>query len=253
MIRNLLPFVCYLTMLFSASAQQFKGFSTVSSSHNMTVEVTIDVSNNEVLLVLTGPSNQWFGYGFGKSNMFRAYAIITSGAGIIEERKLGNHNKGGALAPSITWSKSTVSGSIRTDSIKRLLAGLSSDHFSFPTSASSFSVIWATGSGQNLAKHNLSNRGLVNFQLSEDIHLGEQNIPVWKLGPNPVNDMLSVRFSAYSQQTVLDIFSHNGQHISQHYLGNGTEFDFSVAHLPKGTYFIRLSNSKGVDFQNLVK
>ncbi len=173
-----------LTFIFFSSfsfAQILNGTAVLSSSNNMTVDITVDVPQNEVTIVLTGTNNQWFGFGFGGTQMFNRYSLITTGAGVLSERKLGNHNSGTSLTSSITSVNTTVSGSIRTVTLKRPIAGLNSNYFSFPTSPGSFIMIWAKGNGMNLANHGGGNRGsgmitLSNTCLSSTNILPSQNI-----------------------------------------------------------------------------
>lgn len=139
--------------------QILNGTATLSAANNMTVDLTVDVPQNEVTIVFTGTNNFWFGFGFGGTQMFNRYSVITTGAGGISERKLGNHNSGTTLTSSLTSINTTVSGSIRTVTIKRPIAGMNSNYFSFPTSPSSIIMIWAKGNGMNLSNHGGGNRG----------------------------------------------------------------------------------------------
>lgn len=161
--------------------QVLNGTATLSSSNNMTADITVDVPQNEVTIVLTGTNNTWFGFGFGGTQMFNRYSVITTGAGAVSERKLGNHSSGTSLSSSLTSVNTTVSGSIRTVTIKRPIAGLNSNYFSFPTSPGSFMMIWAKGNGTNLANHGGGNRGsgmitLSNTCVSSTNILPAQNI-----------------------------------------------------------------------------
>lgn len=158
-----LAFICITSI---ASAQILNGTGTLSSANNMTCDITVNVPQNEVTIVLTGPNNVWFGFGFGGTQMFNRYSIITTGAGTVSERNLGNHNSGTLLTSSFTSVNTTVSGSIRTVTLVRPIAGLNSNYFSFPTSPGSFMMIWGKGNGSNLANHGGGNRGSSMFTLS---------------------------------------------------------------------------------------
>lgn len=151
---------------FYGSSQVLNGTATLSASNNMTVDIIVDIPQNEVTLVFTGTNNSWFGFGFGGTQMFNRYSIITTGAGAVSERKLGNHSAGTLLTSSLTSINTTVAGSIRTVTVKRPIAGMNSNYFSFPTSPGSFMMIWAKGNGMNLANHGGGNRGSSLITLS---------------------------------------------------------------------------------------
>lgn len=150
----------------SSFAQVLHGSTTVSSVNNMTIDITVDVGQSEVTIVMTGPSSTWFGYGFGGTAMFNRYSIITTGTGAISERRLGNHNSGTLLTSSFSSSNTSVNGSIRTDTVKRAITGLNSNYFTFPTTAGSFMLIWGKGFGSSLANHGGGNRGSAMITLS---------------------------------------------------------------------------------------
>lgn len=149
----------FVAFTFTANSQILNGSTTVSSVNNMTIDLTVDVAQNEVTIVISGPSSNWFAYGFGGSSMFNTYSIVTTGAGVMSERKLGNHNAGTSLASSFSSNSTSVSGAIRTDTIRRPIAGLNNNYFSFPTSPGSFMLIWGKGNGSSLSNHGGSNRG----------------------------------------------------------------------------------------------
>lgn len=175
-MKKILLFALSIFSTFSFS-QILNGTATLSASNNMTVDVTVDVAQNEVTIVFTGTNNQWFGFGFGGTQMFNRYSVITTGAGAISERKLGNHNSGTTLISSLTSINTTVSGSIRTVTIKRPIAGMNSNYFSFPTSPSSFIMIWAKGNGMNLSNHGGGNRGSGMLTLSNSCVASVNQLP----------------------------------------------------------------------------
>jgi hypothetical protein len=84
--------VCLLSQ--TISAQVLQGTTTVSGANNMTITVTVNTSTDVVDITCTGPSSQWYGYGFGGASMTNRYTLIVEGSGSITERKLGNHTSG---------------------------------------------------------------------------------------------------------------------------------------------------------------
>lgn len=175
----------YLLILFIftisiSNAQLFEGSTTLSSTNNMTLDVSINTNTNEVTIEYTGPSNLWYAVGFGGSSMANTYIILTDGAGNVTERKLGNHNAGSQLSPSLTSSNTNINGSIRTTTVTRPLMGPNGDYYDF-SGASTIPLIWARGTGANLAYHGSSNKGPAMVTMTSSC-----NIPVTNLGDTTV-------------------------------------------------------------------
>lgn len=143
----------------SSSAQILRGSTTVSGTNNMDITVTVNTNTNMVEIEMTGMNGTWFGYGFGGSSMSGRYTMITDGAGNFQERQLGAHTAGSTLSSSATVSSNTTSGSVRTVVVTRPRVGQSSSYYTFPSTASSISLIWGKGSGSSLSQHSSSNRG----------------------------------------------------------------------------------------------
>ena len=94
------------------------------SSKNFDITVNIDLITNNVRLTINGPSNVWFGVGFGGSIMSGTYSIICSGSNVVQERKLGDHEAGSILTSSITVESDTISGTTRTVILTRDRIGM---------------------------------------------------------------------------------------------------------------------------------
>ena len=85
--------------------------------------------DDELLLVMEGPSGTWFGVGFGGARpgeMARAYAIVADADGKTHERKLTAKDAGGAdLGRSIRVHENAVVGHTRTVILSRAMQGAS--------------------------------------------------------------------------------------------------------------------------------
>jgi hypothetical protein len=83
------------------------------------------------------------------------WTVVVDGAGAVTERKLGDHEPGTLLAPSLTVVSNTVAAGVRTVVASRPLAGTSPDYFTFTTVSADATVkfISAVGSGSAFAYH----------------------------------------------------------------------------------------------------
>ena len=146
------------------------------SSNSATIDVSVFVdlkqlpSNNGIAkITVTGPSSVWFGVAFGAKTFTMSdepYTIIADGNGNVYERKLGNHDGGTKLSPSINILSNRVVDGKRSVLITRSFKGKSNDYYTFdPSSESTISILSASGEGPNFSYHGPKTRGGSSIQL----------------------------------------------------------------------------------------
>ena len=77
------------------------------------LELTLSHDTKSINISVSGPSDVWFGFGFGAAAMKdQPYAVIVDGEGAVTERKLADHSPGEALS-NTKWqiSKTTIESS----------------------------------------------------------------------------------------------------------------------------------------------
>jgi len=130
--------------------------STTSLIH---LEVNIDESTDSVHITMTGPPDVWFGVGFGASTMYdNPWTLIVSQESDfadwqVMERKLGTHQPGMKLAPSVTVEANDVKDGNRTVTVSRSLSGKTADYYTFVPGTNSINFINAVGGTANFAQH----------------------------------------------------------------------------------------------------
>eukprot|EP00039_Didymoeca_costata_P022118 m.3773 g.3773 ORF g.3773 m.3773 type:complete len:792 (-) comp2823_c0_seq1:19-2394(-) len=132
------------------------GSKTLSGFTSSVIDMGVSIMDTTATITLKGPSNVWFGVGFGAQAMLDApWTIIVDGYGNVSEYKLGNHLAGNQLKPSLTVTSNTVAQGVRTVVVSRPTQGSGPDYYSFNTSAqdASIPVINAVGSGPAYAYH----------------------------------------------------------------------------------------------------
>eukprot|EP00931_Biecheleriopsis_adriatica_P039550 TRINITY_DN22616_c0_g1_i2.p1 TRINITY_DN22616_c0_g1~~TRINITY_DN22616_c0_g1_i2.p1 ORF type:complete len:480 (-),score=77.41 TRINITY_DN22616_c0_g1_i2:82-1521(-) len=103
-----------------AHATQFAGHSQPL----VKLSIELDTAKQQAQLTLTGPSDVWFGIGFGAKFMEQGpWTVIVDGKGGVTERKLGSHQPGRELAASIAVKESSINGTLRTVVLTRALQG----------------------------------------------------------------------------------------------------------------------------------
>jgi hypothetical protein len=146
-------------------------FGTASWGLNNEYSLEIQIQNDEVLLTANGPNDRFFGLGFDSSVMEDAYAIIINGTDV-HERKLGDHTPGTIVQGSVTISSTdTTSDTLQRVVLSRSIEGLTSDHYTFPSSETTIPMIWTHGdeTGEYLLEYHGPNRGTFNITLSAQI------------------------------------------------------------------------------------
>ena len=137
------------------------------------VNVTARLDRDAVELTIAGPSDRWFGVGFGSSTMCLhaqgdecptggPYAIVVANTTIFE-RKLDSHGAGTMLTSSVTVLSDTIDDGIRTVRVTRPLQGQTDGHYTFEYQASSLELIVATGCDEVFQHHCDHASSKINF------------------------------------------------------------------------------------------
>lgn len=235
MRRSLLQFsflgAALIALVNSAAGQSFVGNTTVNAAQNMSIEVATYPVGDSVVITMNGPSNVWFAYGFGGTSMSGTYCMVNDGSGNVTERKLGNHAQGTALISSLTSSNTSVAGGVRTTVVKRSLTGMNANYFTFPSSGTSFSIIWAYGFGANLSSHAGRGASLLNLTLNCNNAI---DVSVTQAGP-----VLTANFASADSYQWLDCDNSFAP------LSGETNASFTASSV--GNYAVEISNGGCVD------
>ena len=152
----------------SLFAQSFStGTQTLSSG--LTTSINIDNDTGTTTLMLAGPSDKWFGIGFGNSNMNGTDILMTNGSSTLRDA-YSTSNGLPQAEDSQDWTlevNSVVNGT-RTIVASRANNTGDSNDYVFNASAGSLTVIWAIGSSTTYAYHSI--RGATALSVSLGIY-----------------------------------------------------------------------------------
>eukprot|EP01084_Bolivina_argentea_P237166 398674_1 len=134
-------------------------------------DILVEINNNLVTITMNGPSNIWYGIGFGARVMNGTYAIIIRD--VIEERMLGSHTSGSIISSFITVQNDTIDtiNSIRTVVLTRSRIG-DATQYSFPSSIDNINIIYAYGSSLTFNSMPFGQAGILSFK-----QVGGTNLP----------------------------------------------------------------------------
>jgi len=240
--------ILFLTTSFSLFAQSFStGTQTLSSG--LTTSINIDNDTGTTTLMLAGPSNKWFGIGFGNSNMNGTDILMTDGSSTLRDAYSTSNGEPQADA-SQDWTlevNSVVNGT-RTIVASRANNTGDSNDYVFNASAGSLTVIWAVGSSTTYAYHSI--RGATALSVSLGVY--ENNLLSFEMYPNPVSDVLNIQLPTGTEKAEVGVFDYTGRLVSSKTISsNDTAID--VQQISKGIYMIRVDANNKIGVQRFIK
>ena len=240
--------ILFLITSSSLFAQSFStGTQTLTSG--LTANINIDNDTGTTTLTLAGPSNKWFGIGFGNSNMNGTDILMTDGSSTLRDAYSTSNGEPLAEA-SQDWTlevNSVVNGT-RTIVASRANNTGDSNDYVFNASAGSLTVIWAVGSSTTYAYHSI--RGATALSVSLGVY--ENNLLSFEMYPNPVSDVLNIQLPTGTEKAEVGVFDYTGRLVSSKTISsNDTAID--VQQISKGIYMIRIATNTKIGVQRFIK
>ena len=241
-----------ILFLITSSSLFAQSFSTGTQplSFGLTTSINIDNDTGTTTLMLAGPSNKWFGIGFGNSNMNGTDILMTNGSSTLRD---AYSTSNGTPQPEASqdWIlevNSVVNGT-RTIVASRANNTGDSNDYVFNASAGSLTVIWAIGgSSQYSSGH--SNRGWTSLGVS--LGISENNLLNFEMYPNPVSDALNIQLPTSTEKAEVSVFDYTGRLVSSKIISsNDTAID--VQKISKGIYMIRVAANNKIGVQRFLK
>ena len=240
--------ILFLITSFSLFAQSFStGTQTLSSE--LTANINIDNDTGTTTLTLAGPSNKWFGIGFGNSNMNGTDILMTNGSSTLRDAYSTSNGLPQAEA-SQDWTlevNSVVNGT-RTIVASRANNTGDSNDYVFNASAGSLTVIWAIGSSTTYAYHSI--RGAT--ALSVSLGISENNLLSFEMYPNPVSDVLNIQLPTSTEKAEVSVFDYTGRLVSSKTISSNDKA-IDVQKISKGIYMIRVAANNKIGVQRFIK
>ena len=238
----------FLISSFTLFAQSFStGTQTLLSG--LTANINIDADTDITTLTLTGPSNAWFGIGFGNSDMNGTDIFMTTGSSIQDSYSSSNGEPQPDASQDWTLVSNTVSGSNRTIVATRANNTGDSDDHIFNASAGSLSVIYAKGSSTNYAYHG-GNRGFTT--LSVTLGISENKLLSFEMYPNPVSDVLNIQLPTGTDKAEVGVYDYTGRLVSTKTISSN-DSTLDVQNISKGIYIIRVTTNSKIGVQRFIK
>jgi hypothetical protein len=248
--------------IVSFSQQKSTGTISLSNSVPMTANFTLDNATSQVTLVLTGPSDRWFGLGIGIVSGFGMDAgdavvfTTTTTPNLTDRNFIGGVNPPLDTTQNWTTVSNTVTGTVRTLTLTRALTTGDSNDFPLPyatTNSLSFGGVRATNATMSVGSHGGSASAgyAVNIPL---VTLGVEDftLKATQIYPNPSKGIFTVQ-----SKTTLDkisVYSQTGVLVkSIEVLTNSSEMiEVSLQGLQTGVYLLELQNTTEKSWKKVV-
>lgn len=252
-------FLFFISVTISAQTLT-TGTVSLNPSADFTVKFDINTSNNTVTLTLTGDSNRWLGVAPGVaqgSSMGNAGddVVIYSSLGLQDRNLTGNLGQPN-VDSSQDWNlvSDNTTGGLRTVVATRLINTGDSNDYVFPTTETSFPIIWANGSNTNINGGH-SNRGgtvVTTTTLSNNAFEAEQ--VDFTIFPNPSSKDLNI---SVSQNTVVEKFNMEiydvlGKKVLSETISNRNT-TINIQDWSSGVYLIKIQNGKTHQTNRFIK
>lgn len=239
--------------IVSFAQQKSTGTISLSNSVPMTANFTLNNTTSQVTLILTGPSDRWFGLGIGITAGFGMDSgdcvvfTTTTTPNLTDRNFVGGVNPPQDAMQNWTIVSNTVTGTVRTLTLTRALTTGDSNDFPLPyatTNSLSFGGVRASSATMSVSSHGGSASAgyAVNIPL---VTLGVEDFTLnaTKIYPNPSKGV----FTLESKTTLdkINVYSQTGVlvktiEVANNSLGN---FEVNLQGFQTGVYLLELQNT----------
>jgi hypothetical protein len=236
----------------------FSGFSqskttgVINLTSNMTANFTLNNSTSKVTLVLTGPSDRWFGLGLGVVDGFR----MSDGDVLLYTTSLTDRNFVGTGTPANdTQDWTTVSNNfaagVRTLTLERNLTNSDANDLQLPyASTNSINLAWAQNGSAN---NNLSSNHNVGFVTGTFSSLGVEDFSLnaTTVYPNPSSGAFYIKTK--TNLSKVNVYNQTGALVKTvNVTGASKEVALNISGIQSGVYFLELQNDSEKSWKKLI-
>ena len=255
-----------LILMFVSSfiIAQSKATGVISLQPNMTADFILDNTTSKVTLILTGPSDRWFGIGIGVASGFGMSAgdvlvyATASSVTTLTDRKFG-----GLLNPTIDVSQDwtlvsdiLVGTTSRTLTLTRNLTNsdATGSDFQMPYgTTNSFSIVGVRASSAtfNVGSHGGSSSA--GYAIATFTTLGTEDFSLRAsaIYPNPSNG--TFRIQTETDLTKVNVYGQTGNFIKTiEVKDNSQDVEVNLKGVAKGIYLLELQNETDKSWKKIV-
>lgn len=247
-----------LVAMSGFSQQKTTGVMTLSNNVPMTANFTLDNATSLVTLVLTGPSDRWFGLGLGPSvvdgfGMSDGDALVftTNTTPNLTDRNFqGTGQPPQDAAQSWTTVTNTVAGTVRTLVLTRALTNTdggdnAGQDLQLPYATTNSIIIGGVRAGSasmGVSGHGGGSSGGFATGTFTTLGVEDFSLNASTVFPNPSNGRFTVKTKTSLDK--INVYTQTGTFVKEVTVNNGaTEAEVNVEGLSTGIYLIELQNA----------
>lgn len=250
-MKKITLLLAFLLLTIIGNAQS-KVTGLITLANNMTADLTLNSNTLKVTLILTGPSDRWFGFGIGMSAGFGmqagdvlVYTTATTPA-LTDRRFIGTQEPSQDASQDWTTVSDGVSGSTRTLTLTRDLTNsdTAGSDFQMPyATTNSFSIVaMRTNSASFSMSYHGDSTTAGAFTTATFTTLGttDFSLNASSIYPNPSKGTFKI--ATKTNLTAITIYSQSGSLIKTIKVDSTDATEVSVSDLQTGVYLLELKN-----------
>jgi hypothetical protein len=205
-MKKTLLFIFLIATSHLSAQTSSTGMQTLLS--NLSAQIDVNGTNNTTTLTISGPSNVWFGIGFGAQSMAGDVDIfMTDGNTIRDAFSIAKNVPPADAQQDWVLVSNNVSGSTRTIVANRPNDTGDAKDFVFSSSATTLPIIYAVGSSTTYAQH--TNRGITILGLT--LGISEAKRLDFEMSPNPASEEITIQLPAGSNDANIELYDYIGR------------------------------------------
>jgi Secretion system C-terminal sorting domain len=239
--------------LFLSAFSQSKSTGNISIGSTFTANFTLNNDTSKVTLVLTGPSDRWFGLGLGVMSGFG----MSDGDVLVYTTLLTDRNYIGTQAPALdnqdwTTLSNTFASGVRTLTLERDLTNTDANDLQLPyASTSSINLGWARANG---VITNLSSNHSVGFTsgtFSTVLGVEDFSLNATSIYPNPASGAFYIKTK--TNLSKVKLYSQIGALVKTiDVMDDAREVTVDVNGIQSGVYLLELQNDSEKSWKKII-
>ena len=242
----------FCLLSFSGFAQS-KSTGNISLGSGFTANFTLNNTTSKVTLVLTGPSDRWFGLGLGVVSGFR----MSDGDVVVYTTSLTDRNFVGTGTPASdtqdwTTLTNTVASGVRTLTLERALTNADTNDLQLPyASTSSINVAWARANGVTTSLSSNHSVGFASGTFTTVLGVEDFSLNATSIYPNPSSGEFYIKTK--TNLSKVNLYNQTGALVRTINVSDDSkEVELSVSGVQAGVYFLELQNDSEKSWKKVI-